>query len=103
MNRRHGVPGDRCPNLFRRRPNPGGSVKRSAQSATSCLVAQQIETKLVLRDRITAVWFELWGDGYQGRAERFDFGPHVLQSRQLRICSRVTICIGRNLLRPAPL
>jgi hypothetical protein len=91
------------PKSFRRRPGPGGSVKRSAQSATSCLVAQQIETKLVLRDRITAVWFELWGDGYQGRAERFDFGPHVLQSRQLRICSRVTICIGRNLLRPAPL
>lgn len=103
MNRRHGVPGDRCRNLFRRRPGPGGSVKRSAQSATSSLVAQQIETKLVLRDHITAVWFELWGDGYQGRAERFDFGPHMLQRRQLRICSRVTICIGRNLLRPAPL
>ena len=79
-------------------------MKRSAQSATSSLVAQQIETKLVLlRDHITAVSFELWGDRYQGRAERFDFGPHVLQSRQLRICSRVTICLGRNLLRPAPL
>ena len=39
----------------------------------------------MLRDHITAVSFELWGDPYQGRAERFDFGPHVLQSRQLRI------------------
>ena len=55
-------------------------MKRSAQSATSSLVAQQIETKLVLRDHITAVSFELWGDDYQGCAERFDFGPHVLQS-----------------------
>ena len=78
-------------------------MKRSAQSATSSLVAQQIETKLVLRDHITAVSFELWGDRYQGRAEHFDFGPHVLQSRQPRICGRVTICSGRNLLRPAPL
>ena len=78
-------------------------MKRSAQSVTSSLVAQQIETKLVLRDHITAVSFELWGDRYQGRAERFDFGPHVPQSRQLRICSRVTICLGRNLLRPAHL
>jgi hypothetical protein len=60
-------------------------VKRSAQSATSPLVAQQIETKLVLRDHITAVSFELWEDRYRGRAERSDFGPHVLQSRQLRI------------------
>jgi hypothetical protein len=38
-----------------------------------------------LRDHITAVSFELWRDRYQGRAEHFDFGPHVLQSRQPRI------------------